>query len=171
VQLRREGTRCLSAAGASLHRSSRSRATRTSRPRDLQKSLRNVGLATGKTFDRSVLEDVTGYLTDQYTAAAVRPVRSTQGREEPEPGEGQDRNQGRQARERSARSISWGNHTYKQKEVLDTFELKTPNWKSWYKQTTVIRAIPAGRPGEAAQLLHGRGYANFQIDSTQVASA
>ena len=25
---------------------------------DLQKSLRNVGLATGKTFDRSVLEDV-----------------------------------------------------------------------------------------------------------------
>src|SRR6185437_1973641 len=33
---------------------------------DLQKSLRNVGLATGKTFDRSVLEDVTGYLTDQY---------------------------------------------------------------------------------------------------------
>ncbi|MDB6045080.1 MAG: hypothetical protein JWM63_3631, partial [Gammaproteobacteria bacterium] len=33
---------------------------------DLQKSLRNVGLATGKTFDRSVLEDVTQYLTDQY---------------------------------------------------------------------------------------------------------
>jgi len=28
---------------------------------DLQKSLRNVGLATGKTFDRSVLEDVTQY--------------------------------------------------------------------------------------------------------------
>src|SRR6185437_10847174 len=33
---------------------------------DLQKSLRNVGLAAGKTFDRSVLDDVTGYLTDQY---------------------------------------------------------------------------------------------------------
>jgi outer membrane protein insertion porin family len=37
---------------------------------DLQKSLRNVGLATGKTFDRSVLEDVTGYLTDQYFGRA-----------------------------------------------------------------------------------------------------
>ena len=35
---------------------------------DLQKSLRGVGLATGKTFDRSVLEDVTQYLTDQYFA-------------------------------------------------------------------------------------------------------
>src|SRR5690348_2191267 len=33
---------------------------------DLQKSLRNVGLAPGKVFDRSVLEEVTGYLTDQY---------------------------------------------------------------------------------------------------------
>ena len=37
---------------------------------DLQKSLRSVGLAAGKTFDRSVLEDVTQYLTDQYFAAA-----------------------------------------------------------------------------------------------------
>src|SRR6202008_2708744 len=33
---------------------------------DLQKSLRAIGLATGKTFDRSVLEDVKQYLTDQY---------------------------------------------------------------------------------------------------------
>src|SRR5262245_21598902 len=33
---------------------------------DLQKSLRNVGLATGKTFDQSVLDEVKQYLTDQY---------------------------------------------------------------------------------------------------------
>jgi hypothetical protein len=33
---------------------------------ELQKSLRNVGLAAGKVFDRSVLEDVTQYLTDHY---------------------------------------------------------------------------------------------------------
>src|SRR5688572_16757319 len=31
---------------------------------DLQKSLRGVGLATGKTFDRSVLDEVTQYLTE-----------------------------------------------------------------------------------------------------------
>ena len=35
---------------------------------DLQKSLRNVGLSQGKTFDRSVLEDVRGFLQDQYGA-------------------------------------------------------------------------------------------------------
>ncbi len=42
---------------------------------DLQKSLRGVGLATGKTFDRSVLEDVTQYLTDQYYARGKYGVR------------------------------------------------------------------------------------------------
>src|SRR6201998_4468399 len=42
---------------------------------DLQKSLRGVGLATGKTFDRSVLDDVTQYLTDQYFARGKYGVR------------------------------------------------------------------------------------------------
>src|SRR5689334_23396945 len=42
---------------------------------DLQKSLRNVGLATGKTFDRSVLEDVKQYLTDQYFSRGKYAVR------------------------------------------------------------------------------------------------
>src|SRR5919205_204224 len=42
---------------------------------DLQRSLRNVGLATGKTFDRSVLEDVKQYLTDQYFSRGKYGVR------------------------------------------------------------------------------------------------
>jgi outer membrane protein insertion porin family len=42
---------------------------------DLTKSLRNVGLASGKTFDRSVLEDVKQYLTDQYFSRGKYGVR------------------------------------------------------------------------------------------------
>ena len=42
---------------------------------DLQKSLRSVGLATGKTFDRSVLEEVRGFLTDQYFSRGKYAVR------------------------------------------------------------------------------------------------
>jgi len=42
---------------------------------DLSKSLRNVGLAAGKTFDRSVLEDVKQYLTDQYFSRGKYGVR------------------------------------------------------------------------------------------------
>ena len=42
---------------------------------DLQKSLRNVGLATGKIFDRSVLDEVKQYLTDQYFSRGKYAVR------------------------------------------------------------------------------------------------
>jgi len=42
---------------------------------DLQKSLRNVGLAAGKTFDRSVLDEVKQYLTDQYFSRGKYAVR------------------------------------------------------------------------------------------------
>src|ERR1700683_621902 len=42
---------------------------------DLTKSLRNVGLAQGKTFDRSVLDEVKQYLTDQYFSRGKYAVR------------------------------------------------------------------------------------------------
>src|SRR5689334_5246846 len=42
---------------------------------DLQKSLRNVGLTVGKTFDRSVLDEVTQYLTDMYFSRGKYGVR------------------------------------------------------------------------------------------------
>src|SRR5262252_7387256 len=42
---------------------------------DLQKSLRNVGLAAGKTFDRSVLDNVQQYLTEQYFSRSKYGVR------------------------------------------------------------------------------------------------
>ena len=42
---------------------------------ELTKSLRGVGLAAGKTFDRSVLEEVQGYLTDQYFSRGRYGVR------------------------------------------------------------------------------------------------
>ena len=42
---------------------------------DLQQSLRSVGLAAGKTFDRSVLEEVRGFLTDQYFSRGKYAVR------------------------------------------------------------------------------------------------
>lgn len=42
---------------------------------DLQRSLRNVGLAPGKTFDQSTLDEVRQYLTDQYFARGKYGVR------------------------------------------------------------------------------------------------
>jgi len=65
-----------------------------------------------------------------------------------------------------------GNEAFTEKQIQDDFELHTPNWLSWYRQErSLLARIPARRPGEAALLLHGRGYANFAIDSSQVTIA
>jgi outer membrane protein insertion porin family len=140
---------------------------------DLQKSLRNVGLATGKTFDRSVLEDVTQYLTDQYYSRGKYAVRVDTKVEEQTGNRVKIKIEIKEGKRAKIRQINLvGNHTYKQQDVLDTFELKTPNWKSWYKQDD--RYSRESLQGDLEKLRNyymDRGYANFQIDSTQVAIA
>jgi outer membrane protein insertion porin family len=140
---------------------------------DLQKSLRNVGLATGKTFDRSVLDDVTGYLTDQYYSRGKYAVRVDTHVEEETGNRVKVKieiKEGKRARIRQINLV--GNHTFKQKEVLDSFELRTPNWKSWYKQDDrYSRESLQGDLEKLRNFYMDRGYANFQIDSTQVAIA
>src|SRR3982075_147346 len=140
---------------------------------DLQKSLRNVGLATGKTFDRSVLEDVTQYLTDQYYSRGKYAVRVNTHVEEETGNRVKIKIEIKEGKRAKIRQINLvGNRTYKQKEVLDTFELKTPNWKSWYKQDDrYSRESLQGDLEKLRNFYMDRGYANFQIDSTQVAIA
>ena len=140
---------------------------------DLQKSLRNVGLATGKTFDRSVLEDVTQYLTDQYFSRGKYGVR-VDTKVEDESGNRVkitiDIKEGKRAKIRQINIV--GDTVYKQKDILDTLELKTPNWLSWYKQDDrYSRETLQGDLEKVRNYYMDRGYANFSIESTQVAIA
>ncbi|MGH8323628.1 MAG: outer membrane protein assembly factor BamA, partial [Steroidobacteraceae bacterium] len=65
-----------------------------------------------------------------------------------------------------------GDTKYKQKEILDTLELKTPNWLSWYKQDDrYSRETLQGDLEKVRNFYMDRGYANFNIESTQVAIA
>ncbi|MBK7249996.1 MAG: outer membrane protein assembly factor BamA [Gammaproteobacteria bacterium] len=140
---------------------------------DLQKSLRNVGLATGKTFDRSVLEDVKQYLTDQYFSRGKYAVRIDTKVEE-QPGNRVkikiEVKEGKRARIRQINIV--GNHSFSDKEILDEFELKTPNWLSWYKQNDrYSRESLQGDLEKLRSFYMDRGHANFDITSTQVAIA
>src|ERR1700758_4287283 len=136
---------------------------------DLQKSLRGVGLATGKTFDRSVLEDVTQYLTDQYFARGKYGVRIDTKVEEEAGNRVKikvDIKEGNRAKTRQINIV--GNTPYKPKEILDTLELKTPNWLSWYKQDDrYSRESLQGDLEKVRNYYMDRGYANFQLDATQ----
>ncbi len=140
---------------------------------DLQKSLRNVGLATGKIFDRSVLDEVKQYLTDQYFSRGKYAVR-VDTKITDLPGNKVDVivdiKEGKRARIREINLV--GNTKFTDKEVLSTLELKTPNWLSWYKQDDrYSRESLQGDLEKVRSYFMDRGYANFQIDSTQVTIA
>jgi outer membrane protein insertion porin family len=138
---------------------------------DLQKSLRNVGLATGKTFDRSVLDLVEQYLNEQYFGHGRYGVRIKTTVEDT-PGNKVkvkiEIKEGKRARIEQINIV--GNESFKEKDILDTFELKTPNWLSWYKQDDrYSRETLQGDLEKLRSFYMDRGYANFAIDSTQVA--
>jgi outer membrane protein insertion porin family len=140
---------------------------------DLQKSLRNVGLATGKTFDRSVLDEVKQYLTDQYFSRGKYGVRVDTTVEEQSGNRVRvkiDVKEGKRARIRQINIV--GNDAFNDEAILDDFELKTPNWLSWYKQNDrYSRESLQGDLEKLRSFYMDQGYANFNIESTQVAIA
>ncbi len=138
---------------------------------DLQKSLRNVGLSAGKTFNRSTLEEVTQYLTDQYFSrgkyavtidAKVDDLANNRVRVN------LDIKEGNRAKIRQINIV--GNKTFKAKDILETLTLKTPTWSSWYKQDDrYSRESLQGDLEKIQTYYQDRGYANARIDSVQVA--
>jgi len=140
---------------------------------DLNKSLRNVGLAQGKTFDRSVLEDVKSFLQDQYGARGKYAARIDTNVEEVAGNRVKikiDIVEGKRAKIRQINIV--GNKTFKQKDILETFELKTPNLLSFYKQDDrYSRESLQGDLEKLRSFYMDRGYANFEVESTQVAIA
>jgi len=140
---------------------------------DLQKSLRQMGLSAGKTFNPSTLDELTQALTDQYYsrgkyAVVVDPkvedlpnnrVRVTL-----------DVKEGARARIRNINVV--GNNAFTQKQIRDGLTLRTPNWMSWYRQSDrYSRESLQGDLEKVQQFYQDRGYANFRVDSVQVAIA
>jgi outer membrane protein insertion porin family len=140
---------------------------------DLQKSLRNVGLAAGKTFDRSVLDDVKQYLTDQYFSRGKYAVRVDTKVEEESGNRVKvkiDIKEGKRAKIREINIV--GNRRYTDSQIIENFELHTPNWLSWYRQDDrYSRESLQGDLEKLRSYYMDRGYANFQIDSSEVAIA
>jgi outer membrane protein insertion porin family len=132
--------------------------------------MRGVGLAVGKTFDRSTLEDVKQYLTDQYFSRGKYGVRidtkveeSTGNRVKIEI----NIHEGDRAKIREINIV--GATKFKEKDILEDFELKTPNWLSWYKQDDrYSRESLEGDLEKLRSYYMDRGYANFRIDNPQV---
>ncbi len=140
---------------------------------DLTKSLRNVGLSQGKTFDRSVLEDVTSFLKDQYGSRGKYAAKIDTTVEDV-PGNKVKIKieivEGKRAKIRQINVV--GNQTFREKDILETLELKEPNLMSFYKQDDrYSRESLQGDLEKIRSYYMDRGYANFEVESTQVAIA
>jgi outer membrane protein insertion porin family len=138
---------------------------------DLMESLRNVGLARGRTFDRSVLDNVTQFLTEQYydrgkygvsvkTEVTDRPNNTVAIQI--------DVKEGDRAKIRQVNII--GNHSFDEDEIRSGFELDTANWLSWFRQDDrYAKEALSGDLEKLRSFYMDRGYADFRVESTQVA--
>ena len=174
VELRRDGTVLIVAlAERPSLESVDIKGNKDIKTEDLQKSLRNVGLAAGKTFDRSTLDEVTQYLTDQYYSRgkyAVKIDKKVENLPDNRVRVNIDIKEGSRAKIRQINIV--GNTVFKDKAILETLALQTPNWQSWYKQSDrYARETLQGDLEKISTFYQDRGYANFHIDSVQVAIA
>ena len=138
---------------------------------DLMGSLRDVGLAKGRTFDRSVLDNVEMFLRDQYYDRGKYGVEVTSAVLE------RPNNtvrisilvkEGDRAKIRQVSLI--GNEAFSEEDIREDFNLDTANWLSWIRQDD--RYEKEGLEGDLETLRSyymDRGYADFLIESTQVA--
>ncbi len=138
---------------------------------DLMESLRGVGLARGRTFDRSVLDNVEMFLRDQYYDRGKYGVGvDTEIQERPNNTVRVKINvkEGDRAKIRQVNIV--GNEAFEESEIREGFTLDTANWLSWIRQDD--RYAKESLEGDLEVLRSfymDRGYADFKIESTQVA--
>ncbi len=138
---------------------------------DLKKGLSQIGLSEGETFDRLAVENVQQELIRQYYNrgkynVSVDPHVTRL-----------DRNrvaidieirEGKAAKVREINIL--GNHAFTDKQIRKDFESGTPNLMSWYsKNDQYSREKLSGDLEKLQSYYMDRGYADFGVDSTQVA--
>ena len=138
---------------------------------ELMKGLKQIGLAEGDTFDRLALERVQQELTRQYYNRGKYNVTI-----DPHVTH-LDRNrvaidieirEGKAARIKEINIV--GNTAYSDKQIRSDFESSTSNWTSWYSHDDQYsREKFTGDLEKLQNFYLDRGYANFAINSTEVA--
>jgi len=137
----------------------------------LESSLRDVGLARGRVFDQSVLEEVKQALTEQYFSQGKYAVKIETPVEELPDNRVRVSIQIEEGERAKIRQINVvGNTSFSDEELLDQFAQKTGNWLSWMRQDNRYAKEALEGDLEALRSFYmDRGYADFRLDGVQVA--
>jgi len=137
----------------------------------LESSMREVGLAPGKIFDRSVLEEVTQALTEQYYSQGKYAViidTPVETLPDNRVRVGIEIQEGERAKIRQVNVV--GNKSFNDEEILDEFELQTGNFLSFIRKDDRYSKEALEGDLEALRSFYmDRGFADFRWDSVQVA--
>ncbi len=140
---------------------------------DLEKSLRSAGLAKGKVFNQSTLDEVDRFLTDQYYSRGKYGVRvDTKVTDLPnnQVSLAIDIKEGKRSKIQQINIV--GNEAFSEDDLRAQLKLQTPNWLSWYRQDDKYsREELSGDIEKLRSFYLDRGYADFDVLSTQVAIA
>jgi outer membrane protein insertion porin family len=136
----------------------------------LKRILRDVGLADGRTFDRSVLDNAEQELKRQYLSRgryAAEVQTTITPLERNRVGISISVNEGEVAKIRSINIV--GAQAFPEKELLDQFGLRTPGWLTWYTKADQYSRQKLQADIETLRSYYqDRGYVDFNVESTQV---
>jgi outer membrane protein insertion porin family len=136
----------------------------------LKKGLKEIGLAESRIFDRSMLERAEQELKRQYLSKGLYAVNITTTvtpLERNRVGINFAVDEGDVAKIRQINIV--GAQVFKEKDLLDLFALRTPNWISWYTKNDQYSKQKLSADLESLKsYYHDRGYIEFDIESTQV---
>lgn len=140
---------------------------------DLKKGLKEIGLTEGETFDRLALDNVQQELIRQYynrgkynVSVVPHVTRLDRNRVAVEI----EIREGKAAKIKELNIV--GNHAFTDKQIRDGFESNTTGLMSWYsKDDQYSREKLSGDLEKLQSYYMDRGYADFGVDSTQVAIA
>jgi outer membrane protein insertion porin family len=137
----------------------------------LEEAMRNVGLARGRVFDQSVLENIRQALTETYFARGRYAVQIETPVEEL--GDGRvtvaiNIDEGQRARIRQINLV--GNTSFADDEIISGFQSSTGGWLTWIRADDRYAKVALEGDLEALRAFYmDRGFADFRYDSVQVA--
>lgn len=136
----------------------------------LKKALRDNGIAEGRIFDRATLERAEQELKRQYLSRgkyAVAIATTTTPLERNRVGINFNIDEGEIARIAQINLV--GVTAFKEKDLLELFQLRTPNWISWYTKSDQYSRQKLAADLESLRSHYlNRGYLEFNVESTQV---
>jgi len=139
-------------------------------PEAVKKVLREVGMAEGRIFDRSVLENTELEIKRQYLARglyAAEVQTTVTPLERNRVGINIAVTEGEVAKIRGINIV--GNQAFDEKQLLKQFVLRTPGWLTWYtKHDRYSREKLSADLESLRAFYQNRGYLDFAIESTQV---